>query len=396
VSHDFWRRKVVPLLAAGCATAAILAACGGDELVSSVVGAQAPTSAWRWDVPRGFPIPKVPLDNPMSEARFDLGRHLFHDVRLSGNRTQACASCHVQEAAFTEPKPRSVGSTGEQHPRSSMALANVAYQPVLTWANPNLRRLEQQALIPMFGEDPVELGMAGREGELLQRVRDEPRYPPLFRAAFPGDSAPITVANIAKALATFQRGLISANSPYDRYRFRGERTAISASAQRGEALFNSEELECFHCHGGPLLTGTSDFVGKGSAEVEFFNNGLYNVGGTGRYPDPNTGLYEFTRRSRDMGLFKAPSLRNIALTAPYMHDGSVATLDEAIDHYAAGGRVIASGPNAGDGRANPNKSGFIAGFTLSTTQRADLKAFLLSLTDSTFITNPRFRDPWRR
>jgi cytochrome c peroxidase len=347
-------------------------------------------------VPRGFPLPKVPLDNPMSEPRFQLGRHLFHDVRLSGNLTQSCASCHQQALAFTEPRATSVGSTGEPHPRSSMSLANVAYQPVLTWANPNLRRLEAQALIPMFGEAPVELGMSGREQELLQRLRDEPRYATLFRTAFPGDSAPVTVANVARALATFQRALISANAPYDRYRFRGERTAISEAARRGETLFNSEELECFHCHGGPLLTGTSDFVGKGSAEVEFFNNGLYNLSGTGRYPEPNTGLYEFTRRSRDMGLFKAPSLRNIAVTAPYMHDGSVATLDAAIDHYAAGGRVISAGANAGDGRANPNKSGFVAGFNLTTAQRADLKAFLQSLTDSTFLTNARFADPWRR
>jgi cytochrome c peroxidase len=378
------------------AVAGVLVACGGDELISSVVGAQAPTAQWRWEVPRGFPLPKVPLDNPMSEPRFQLGRHLFHDVRLSGNRTQSCASCHQQALAFTEPRATSVGSTGESHPRSSMSLANVAYQPVLTWANPNLRRLEAQALIPMFGEAPVELGMSGREQELLQRLRDEPRYATLFRTAFPGDSAPVTVANVARALATFQRALISANAPYDRYRFRGERTAITEAARRGETLFNSEELECFHCHGGPLLTGTSDFVGKGSAEVEFFNNGLYNLAGTGRYPEPNTGLYEFTRRSRDMGLFKAPSLRNIAVTAPYMHDGSVATLDAAIDHYAAGGRVIPAGANAGDGRANPNKSGFVAGFTLSPVQRADLTAFLHTLTDSTFLTNPRFADPWRR
>jgi cytochrome c peroxidase len=364
-------------------------------MVSNVVGAQPASTDWRWELPRGFPIPKVPADNPMSEARFQLGRHLFYDVRLSGNRTQSCATCHQQALAFTEPRPRSVGSTGEVHPRSSMSLANVAYQPILTWANPNLRRLEQQALVPMFGEAPVELGMAGREHELLQRLRAEPRYGPLFRAAFPGDSAPVTVANIAKALGTFQRGLVSADAPYDRYRFRGLANAISAAAKRGEALFNSEELECFHCHGGPLLTGTSDFVGKGSPEIEFFNNGLYNVGGTGRYPEPNTGLYEFTRRPRDMGLFKAPSLRNIMVTAPYMHDGSVETIDEAIDHYARGGRLVTSGPHAGDGRLNPNKSGFVAGFTLTPGQRVDLKAFLAALTDSTFLTSPRFADPWR-
>lgn len=121
--------------------------------------------------------------------------------------------------------------------------------------------------------------------------------------------------------------------------------------------------------------------------------GLYNVGGGGNYPEPNTGVNEITGKPADMGHFKAPSLRNVAVTAPYMHDGSITTLDEVVDHYAAGGRSVDSGPNAGIGRDNPYKSGFVRGFSLSSPEREDLLAFLRSLTDEAFLTDPRLADP---
>ncbi len=169
---------------------------------------------------------------------------------------------------------------------------------------------------------------------------------------------------------------------------------MSVSAKRGEELFFSERLECFHCHGGFNFTGTVDNVGRGFAEVEFHNTGLYNIGGKGGFPKENPGLREFTQRAEDEGKFKAPTLRNIALTAPYMHDGSIATLEGVLEHYAAGGRTITAGPHAGVGSTNPNKSEFINGFELTAQERQDVIAFLNSLTDSTFIRDLRFSDPW--
>lgn len=371
--------------------ASALGACGGDELFSPT----ASSSGYDWGLPTGFPVPVVPDDNPMTTAKVELGRHLFYDRRLSANQTQSCASCHQQSQAFSDGRVLGVGSTGEVHPRNSMSLANVGYASVLNWANPNLSKLEQQALIPMFGEHPVELGMNGQETLLLTRLREDSVYRRLFPSAFPGAPAPVTVANITKALAAFQRALISGNSPYDRYKFRNERTAMSASALRGEALFFSEETECFHCHAGITFSASTKYVGKAFVEQEFFNNGLYNVGGTGAYPAENVGLKEFTGRATDMGAHKAPTLRNIAITAPYMHDGSIATLEDVLDHYARGGRLITSGPHAGDGAASPFKNGFVKGFTMTAQDKTDLLAFLRSLTDSTFLTDPRFANPWR-
>jgi cytochrome c peroxidase len=348
------------------------------------------SQVYAWDLPRGFPAPVAPADNPMSEAKVELGRYLFYDNNLSLNHSQSCASCHKQEMAFTDGLAQPVGSTGEIHPRSSMSLANMAYNPTLTWANHNLRSLENQALVPMFGETPVELGLAGKEGELLARLRAEPVYQKLFPRAFPAEKDPFTIANTTRGLASFVRSLISGNAPYDRYRY-GDENAISPAAKRGELLFASERLECFHCHGGLNFSGPVVYQGKTLREAEFHNTGLYNLDGKGAYPADNTGLYELTQRPADMGRFKAPTLRNIALTAPYMHDGSVKTLDEVIDHYAAGGRAA-----AGNSGPSPLKSAFVKGFTLTRRERADLLAFLHSLTDEQFIRNPRFANPWTK
>ncbi len=349
---------------------------------------------YAWRLPPGFPQPVVPADNPMSAVKVELGRHLFYDRRLSDNGTQACASCHEQARAFTDGRETSIGSTGQMHPRNSMGLANVAYATTLTWANPLLLTLEQQALVPMFGREPVELGLAGTEARLFERLRAEPRYVALFPRAFPGEGETFTVANIARALASFQRTLISGGSPYDRQVYGGDTTALSASAVRGAELFNSERLECFHCHNGFNLTDSVNYVGRSTFEARFHNTGLYNLNGTGAYPEPNTGVYSITGLAADMGRFRAQSLRNVAVTAPYMHDGSVATLNDAIDHYAAAGRTITSGPNAGVGSQSPLRSGFLVGFAVTPEERADLIAFLESLTDREFLTNPAHADPW--
>ncbi len=362
------------------AAVVVLGGCLGDE-------------GYAWDLPSHFPIPRLPDGSSMSAAAVELGRHLFYDVRLSGNETQSCASCHRQELAFTDGLPRSIGSTGELHPRSAMSLTNVAYAASLTWANPLVRRLEDQALLPMFGEIPVELGLSGREAELLERLWAEPRYQDLFPAAFPGDEDPFTLDHVVRAIAAFERTLISGDSRVDRYEL-GDRTALTELEIEGRALFFSERLECFHCHGGFDFSDSVDHAGNAFDQAAFHNNGLYDIDGQGGYPAPNTGLYELTGDPADMGRFRAPTLRNVAATAPYMHDGSIATLEGVIDHYAAGGRNITEGPYAGDGRLNPNKSLFVRGFELTAEEREAVLAFLRALTDEEFLTNPAFGNPW--
>jgi len=241
------------------------------------------------------------------------------------------------------------------------------------------------------------LGHAPDGAELLARLGADARYRALFASAFPQDTAAISVANVARALASFQRTLISVRSPYDRYRYGGDRNAISDAAKRGEVIFFSGQRGgCFQCHGGWNFSGGIRHERDTTTQAAFFNTGLYNLTGPSSYPALNTGLHAITKRAEDVGRFRAPTLRNIAMTAPYMHDGSIETLEEVIDHYAAGGRTLTQGPNAGVGRNNPNKAPSVHGFTLSGTDRQDLVAFLESLTDTTFLTSPAFSSPWRR
>ena len=380
---------MVPLVT----TSLLAAACSSERATGPSIPSGDP-GAFQWELPDGFPLPLVPADNAMSDAKVELGRRLFYDTRLSGNGAFSCSSCHRQANAFADARNLPFGSTGQAHPRNSMSLPNVAYQVVLGWATTETRRLEDQALIPMLGKNPVELGLAGREAEMLDRLRAVAVYPPLFRAAFPGDRSPFTLDHVTRAIATFERTLVSGDSPYDRYR-RGNTSAISEAAKRGEALFTGDRLKCSQCHTGVMFTNAARWAGgPGPADPEFFNNGLYNIGGTGTYPAPNTGLHAITGVASDMGKFKVPSLRNIEVTFPYMHDGTVATLSDVIDHYAAGGRTIASGPNAGTGTANPYKSALVGGFAISPAEKADVIAFLRSLTDSTFLTRARLSNPW--
>lgn len=355
--------------------------------------AQAPTP-YVWDLPTGFPEPLVPEANPMSAAKVALGRHLFYDTRLSGNGTQSCASCHEQDKAFSDGRTVAVGSTQEAHLRNAQSLVNAAYNPTLAWANPGLTALEQQVLVPLFGEAPVELGLAGKEQLALGAFRQDARYRELFTAAFPRDRDPYTVSSVARALASFTRTLILGSSPYDRYVYGGERGALSASAVRGMTLFFSERTECHHCHGSFNFSDSSVHAGTSFLETPFHNTGLYNVDGGGAYPKSNRGLYELTGKAEDMGRFRTPSLRNVALSAPYFHDGSARTLAEVVRVYEAGGRVITAGPNRGDGRQNPYKSGFVGGFSLTDRERTDLVSFLKSLTDPTLATNPDLSDPF--
>jgi cytochrome c peroxidase len=283
----------------------------------AVANAQIP---YQWDLPAGFPKPRVPIDNPMTAAKVELGRHLFYDVRMSGNGTQSCATCHIQSLAFTDGKARAEGSTGERHPRGSMSLVNIAYAPTFTWRDQGFHTLEEQARVPMFGEHPIELGMDPAGEKFLAIVRADPGYQKLFGAD------PITVDNIIRALACFERSIVSARSPYDRYHFDRDDNAVSAAAKHGEVLFFSTGFSCFRCHSGPNFTG----------------------------------------KPQDEGGYKAPTLRNIAVTAPYMHDGSVATLEQAIGHQ---------GP------------------PMSSQERADILEFLATLTDERLLHDTRFSRP---
>ncbi len=365
-----------------------------DATPATRVAFEGDPQSWRWELPPGVPEPLVPADNPMTRAKVELGRYLFYDVRLSGNGTQSCATCHAQHLAFTDGRRTSTGSTGDALARNAQALVNVAYNSTLAWANPLLTEVEHQLRIPMFGEFPVELGITGNEDVVLARFKSEPLYQDLFRKAFPGEDDPVTFNNMIKALGSFSRALISFDSPYDRYVYRADASAMSPQALRGMQLFLSEELECHHCHSGFNLTQSTRTVNTTFDERPFFNTGLYNVGGSGAYPAGNHGLLELTNEPADMGKFRPPTLRNIALTAPYMHDGSIETLEAVIDTYARGGRLIENGPLAGDGARNPHKSGLIPGFKITDEQKRDLIAFLNSLTDQRFVTDPRFADPF--
>ncbi len=353
-----------------------------------------PSGGWEWDLPPGFPVPRVPEDNPMTAEKVELGRHLFYDVRLSANGTQSCSSCHEQALAFADGRDLPQGSTGDTVPLNSMALVNVAYNATHTWASPVFENLSEQAAIPLFGEDPVELGAHLAEAEILGRFEKHPLYQTLFAEAYPDADERVSWINIRRAIASFERTLISGNAPYDRYTA-GDTDAMSESAIRGLNLFVSERFECHHCHNTFNLSASVVHEGTVFETRPFFNTGLYNVGRTGAYPEHGEGLFRFTGDPDDMGKFKPPTLRNIVLTGPYMHDASIATLDEVLDFYAAGGRNIVDGPNAGDGRLNPNKSSFVSGFELSEQERADFLAFFAALTDEEFISNPAIANPWK-
>lgn len=348
---------------------------------------------WQWDLPAHFPEPRVPNDNPMSAAKVELGRHLFYDTRLSVNGRMACASCHLHKKAFTDGKITPHGVTGEPLPRNAMSLVNVAYNSRFTWANSLVNSLEYQALLPLFRENPTEMGLGSVEQAKRDELRRDSTYQNLFKRAFPQDADPFTYAHITKALAAFQRSLISANSPYDRH-LAGDNAALSVSAQRGLALFQSERLRCTQCHGGFNFTDTTTHKRRPKPQITYHNTGLYNLNEAGDYPAHDQGLKEITGKAEDMGHYRAPTLRNIAVSGPYFHDGSAKTLEDVIDHYARGGRQIMEGELAGNGAENPLKDPRIAGFHLNAKERQDLLAFFESLTDTAFLKNPAHANPW--
>ena len=319
----------------------------------------------------------------MSDAKVALGRHLFFETRLSATEQYSCASCHRPELAFTDGRARAQGATGEVVRRGAMTLTNVAYNVAFTWGSSDVRSLESQMRQPLFSERPIELGLKNGGASVVKLLSRDSTYLAQFASAFPGDPKPLNMDHIIKAIASFERTLISGRSPFDRYIYDDDRNAVSEPAKRGMALFYSERVGCGQCHSGINFAGPLRYADHDGEKPLFANTGLYNVDRRGAYPRADQGLMEVTHRAADMGKFRVPTLRNVALTAPYMHDGSLPTLNDVLDHYVQGGHRSS--------RQDPK----VRPFSLSESQRADLLAFLNSLTDRNFVENPEFSDPKR-
>ena len=378
------------LLASGCNPGATQ----NDTAASTV-------SDWKWNLPSYVPEPWVPADNPMSEAKFQLGRYLYYDKRLSSSGTYSCSTCHIQAFGFTSGTALPVGVNGDILPRSSMSPVNSAFNASYTWANPNLVTLERQAEVPLYGDQPAELGInSSNQWVILASLQADSKYQTMFADAFPSENNPINYANIIKAIACFERGLISFGSKYDQW-LQGK-TSLTAAEYNGYLIFNSELGECYHCHSGFNFTNHVTYKGLFFVQKSYHNNGDYNLGAAvgnplanGNYPAPNWGLYTFTGIATDMGKFKVPTLRNIDVTAPYDIDGAVGTLQEVMDNYQRGGKLTLAGPNMGDGALNPYRDTLIGGMGALTVQnKADIIAFMKTLTDTGFLTNPRFGNPF--
>jgi cytochrome c peroxidase len=359
-------------------------------------------SSGLWYLSRGqesvnahFPAVVHPQGNPPSVDEYELGRHLFYDRRLSFNQSISCADCHQQARAFSDSERFSSGINGELTRRNAMSLTNVAYNARFTWADDGLRSLEEQARIPLTRTHPVEMGFNIDSDVVISRLANEPYYRSAFSRVF-AEKQPISLDNIVAAIASFERTLISANSAYDQY-LQGEAKNFSPAARRGLELFYSTRLGCIKCHGGYNFRFALNFRSSPEDDsVAMHNNGLYNIDGLGAYPPSDRGLMDISGDARHMGHFKTPTLRNIAVTAPYMHDGSIASLAEVIDHYTRGGRKIDSGPYRGDGSRSPLKSPLVTGFSVTELEKSDLIAFLEALTDEQFLTDPGLSNPWQR
>ncbi|MFD2720706.1 cytochrome-c peroxidase [Hymenobacter monticola] len=365
--------KTKSTLFAGLGLLLALASCKHDADTVDPEGPVEKPTAYNLEVPSNFPaLPAAPADNPLTNEGVALGRHLFYEKALSLNGTVACASCHKQELAFSDGLAHSVGVNGTTTPRSSMSLANLAWEPKLMWDG-GATGLENQARIPI--ENPVEMHQRLSAGVAKLQATD--KYPPLFRKAF--GSSTITEANVQKALAQFERTLVSGNSRYDRFR-RGNATALSDYEQEGLALFlmhpegtaATRGGNCKDCHDGDLQT-----------DRMFRNNGLDAT-------LTDLGLGGLTGQATDNGKFRVPSLRNIALTAPYMHDGRFTTLEQVVDHYDQ--HVARNSPNVDPLLLNASNNG-TTNLALTAREKAKIVAFLRTLTDSTFIKDPRFAKP---
>lgn len=294
-------------------------------------------------VPSHFPALKSPKDNPLTVEKVELGKRLFFDRSLSIDSSVSCASCHHPNKAFSDTTALSSGSLSRETERNSPSLMNIAFHPVLMREGA-VQNLEIQVLSPLEGETE----MAHNVVLACERLNRDSGYVKAFTNAFGDKATPFT---ITRALAAYERTLIGGDAPYDAYLL-GDSSILSEEQIRGLSLFKSNRLGCTNCHSGVLFTN-----------FEIANNGLYS-----KYTDP--GLFRLTVQNEDRGKFKTPSLRNVAITAPYMHDGSLTSLDDVLEHYASGGA------------GHENQSNHIKGFKLTNKERKAIIAFFDALTES--------------
>lgn len=325
------------LLFTGCLICFFILSCG-----NKVRQTQAP---YNLQVPDGFPEMPIPEHNLLTEEKVELGKRLFFDPILSADSTISCASCHLPELAFADHQSKAVGIHGKTGMRNSPTLLNIGYAPYL-FMEGKVPDLETQVIAPVQHEEEMGLNLR----DLLKRLEKHPYYKNQFQRAF-GEMP--TPGNFVRALACFERTLLSGNSPYDQY-IHGDSTALTEEQKWGMSLFFSDRLACSQCHGG----------------FNFTNYGFENIGLYERYEDP--GLKRATALPEDEGKFKVPTLRNIAITYPYMHDGSIPTLDSVVQFYNMGGRN------------HPNQNKLIKPLYLNEKEKKALVAFLSSLTDKIF------------
>ncbi|MCP4443343.1 MAG: cytochrome-c peroxidase [Aureispira sp.] len=307
---------------------------------------------YKLDIPEGFPEPVFPEDNLLTIERVKLGKRLFYDPILSRDSTISCASCHRPELAFTDAKPKGIGIRGQEVARNSPTLVNVAYQSKGLFHDQGVPSLEMQILVPSQEVKEFDLPLL----LAAERLKNDSIYRIWSQKAYGREPDPFV---ITRAIAAFERTLIGGNSKFDQFYYQKDSTALSISEQRGMDLF-FDSLSCAKCHSGFNFTN-----------LALENNGLYEV-----YAD--SGRMRITLKEEDRDLFKVPTLRNIALTGPYMHDGSIQTLEEVIAHYEKGGVN------------HKHKSHLLEPLTLSTEEKEDLLSFLRALTDYTFVQNPDF------
>lgn len=293
-----------------------------------------------WEVPEPFePIP-VPESNPMTTAKVELGRKLYFDKRLSGDGKLACYSCHVCEHGLTDGRPTAIGAFGKAIGRAAPVMWNVAYHDSLYWDG-RAASLEAQALAAWKGGN-----MGAKPDSIAALLQADAGYAAAFQGVFAG---PVTPENVTLALAAYMRSILCYDTAYDRHE-RGDATAMSDAARRGWEVFRGKAA-CATCHAGNLFT-----------DLRYHNVGI------GMAKDsPDVGRFKVTQQSRDMGAFKTPTLRDVGRSAPYFHDGSVATLEEAVALMAAGGID------------NPHKDPQLRAVDLGAGEQADLVAFLRAL-----------------
>ncbi len=347
----------------------IFVGCRQDNETDSDIAATA--TPYVLDIPEFFPPMDIPADNPLTIEGIELGRYLFWEKKLSGNNTQSCGSCHMPVHGFSDALQFSVGINGDIGNRQSMALVNLGWAYNYFWDGRSLT-LEDQVTHPV--ENPIE--MAEDWDVALEKLRNDPIYPPMFLAAYGTDE--ITKEKAAKAMASFLRTMISSESKFDLER-RGlyEFTALEETGFNlflAEGGSNAAEGtvggDCFHCHG---------IAGMQMGDYLMHNNGL----DTSFENDP--GLADVTGNPLDSGKFKTVTLRNVELTAPYMHDGRFNTLEEVLDHYNTGGKISTT--------IDPFMEGAGGGLFLGDIEKSAIIAFLKCLTDTSFVNEPKFSNP---